>query len=401
MQPFEGIRVLDLTHVLAGPFCTFQLGVLGAEVIKIDPVRVPDMTRDEGVLPAFNAQMRGTYFMAQSAGKKSLALDLKVAEGREVFEKLVKTADVLVQNYAGAALDGLGLSYEVLSAINPALIYCSMSGFGQTGPKAGQPAYDLVIQAWSGIMAANGQGLDDAPLRVGPPMVDYGTGAQAAMAVSAALFQRTRTGRGQFIDVAMADAAFMLMSSFVVDTMATGSAPRPHGNMHPKLAGYSTYKACEGWITLAAWTNRQMADLMRVLGRDDLAEEVLATPRAEISKKVKEYEAIIGAIVATKDAQHWEDVMNAAHVPAARVRRIEETLAEPQVAARGVLGSYGTPMGGGAPDKLPLAAFTFAHGGPALQGPPPELGAHTDAILAELGYGGNAVQELRASGVVR
>ena len=400
MQPFEGIRVLDLTHVLAGPFCTFQLGVLGAEVIKIEPPENPDMTRVEGPIAALNEELRGTYFMAQSAGKKSLALDLKSDAGREVFLKLVKSADVLVQNYAGAALDGLGLDYAALSAVHPELIYCSMSGFGRTGPKAEHPAYDVVIQAWSGIMAANGWNGEDPPLRVGPPMVDYGTGAQAALAISAALFQRSRTGRGQFIDVAMADAAFMLMSAHVVETMASGAAPKPHGNRHPKFAGYSAYRASDTWIMLGAWTNKQLADLLRVLGFDAQAAQVLDTARADIGERVAEYEALIGAALGKQTAQYWEDAFNAAHVPAARVRRIEETLAEAQVATRGVLGSYGGGVGHGAPEVLPLAAFTYAHGGPALQGPPPVLGADTDDLLGALGYGGNVLEALRADGVI-
>ncbi|MCP5075378.1 MAG: CoA transferase, partial [Rhodobacteraceae bacterium] len=273
MQPFQGIRVLDLTHVLAGPFCTFQLGVLGADVIKIEPPDRPDMTRLDGVAPELSAELRGTYFMGQSAGKRSLVLDLAHPDGKAVFLKLVKTADVLVQNYAGDALDGLGLDYQTLSMVNPQLIYCSMSGFGRTGPKAEHPAYDTVIQAWSGIMAANGWSGEDPPCRVGPPMVDYGTGAQAAMAISAALFQRTQTGKGQFIDVAMADCALMLMASHVTETLATGAAPIPFGNAHPKYPAYSAYQGSDGkWIMLGAWTNAQAASLMRVLGFDAQAE---------------------------------------------------------------------------------------------------------------------------------
>ena len=245
----------------------------------------------------------------QSAGKKSLALDLKSAAGREVFHALVKSADVLVQNYAGEALDGLGLSYDVLRAVNSSLIYCSMSGYGQTGPKAGHPAYDVVIQAWSGIMAANGWNSEDPPLRVGPPMVDYGTGAQAAMAISAALFQRTRTGKGQFIDVAMADAALMLMSAHVVETMTTGRAPAPHGNTHPKLAGYSAYQANDGWVMFGAWTNAQLDALLRVFGLHAAADRVAETARADIGGMVAELEAVIGEVAATKSAQHWEDEM--------------------------------------------------------------------------------------------
>ena len=177
MQPFEGIRVLDLTHVLAGPFCAFQLATLGADVIKIEPPDSPDMIRDEGSSAELNAALTGTYFMPQAAGKRSLVLDLKLSQGREVFLKLVATADVVIQNYSGAALERLGLGYEDLLKGRPDLIHCSLTGYGRTGPKAEHPAYDLVIQAYTGLMYANGWGNDgDFPLRVGPPVIDYGTG---------------------------------------------------------------------------------------------------------------------------------------------------------------------------------------------------------------------------------
>jgi crotonobetainyl-CoA:carnitine CoA-transferase CaiB-like acyl-CoA transferase len=385
MQPFENIRVLDLTHVFAGPFCTFQLATLGADVIKIESPDHPDMMRDEGVSSPLNAALCGTYFMAQSAGKRSIVLDLKSDAGQAAFRKLVKTADVLVHNYAGDAPDRLGLGYEALHTLNSRLIYCAISGFGQTGPKAGHPAYDVVIQAYSGIMMANGWSADDAPLRVGPPMVDYGTGVQAAFAISAALFQRTRTGLGQKIDVAMADAALMLMSSNVIDTIATGAMARPNGNADPRLPSYSAYETADGWIMLGAYSVKQCAALMRGLGFEVEALEIEKVAKHEIGERAERDRALIARRLKDEAAQYWEDVLNAAHVPAARVRLIEETLAEPQFAARQAVQSYGDPVGHGGPDKLLVAAFTFEHGGPKLSGPPPGFGTHTSEILAELG----------------
>ncbi|MEM7670323.1 MAG: CoA transferase, partial [Pseudomonadota bacterium] len=189
MRPFEDVRVLDLTHVLAGPFATFQLAVLGADVIKIEAPDRPDMTRNEGVSADLNDAHYGTYFLGQNGGKRSLTLDLATPEGRGILGQLIARADVLVQNYSGAGLDEHGFGAETALEINPRLIYCSMTGFGRTGPKQNDPAYDIIIQAFSGIMAANGTA-DTSPVRVGPPMVDYGTGAQAALAISAALYQR-------------------------------------------------------------------------------------------------------------------------------------------------------------------------------------------------------------------
>jgi crotonobetainyl-CoA:carnitine CoA-transferase CaiB-like acyl-CoA transferase len=398
MQPFEDIRVLDLTHVLAGPFCTFQLACLGADVIKIEAPDKPDMTRDEGVSDTLNAALRGTYFMAQSAGKRSIILDLKSDKGQAAFQKLVKAADVLVHNYAGDVPDRLGLDYDTLAKINPRLIHCSMSGFGRTGPKAGHPAYDVVIQAYSGLMMANGWADGDAPLRVGPPMVDYGTGAQAAFAISAALFHRERTGQGQQIDVAMADAAVMLMSAFVTDTIATGKMAQRHGNTHPSLPSYSAYETADGWIMLGAYTVKQCAALMRVLGFNAEATEIAAMTKHQMGTRAENDRVLIFDRLKNETAQYWEDALNAAHVPAARVRRIEETLAEAQFASRQVAQSYGVPVGQGGPNRLPTAAFSFAHGGPKLAGPPPGFGEHTDEILLEIGLSGEEIREMKKLG---
>lgn len=398
MRPFDGIRVLDLTHVLAGPFCTHQLAMLGADVIKIEAPDRPDMTREEGVLPEMNAALYGTYFQAQAAGKRSITLDLANPEGAGVMRQLIASADVLVQNYAGDALARLGFGPEESHAINPRLIYCQMTGYGRTGPKAGHPAYDVVIQAFSGIMAANG-GPGAEPVRVGPPMVDYGTGAQAALAISAALYQRDRTGRGQVIDVAMADAAFLLMSAFVTDAIQTGEPPHPHGNLHPAYAGYATYDTADGVLMIGAWTNEQLARLFETLGEDRLAAEVRATPRAEIVARRDADRAVIAQHMLRASAAEWEERLNRAHVPAARVRSVAEALNEPQVAARRAIQPSGTKDGDG-PSRLPVAAYTYAHGGPGIDRPPPRLGEHTEAVLSELGYDAAKIAALREGRVI-
>ena len=399
MRPFEGIRVLDLTHVLAGPFSTYQLAVLGADVIKIEPPTGPDMTRDEGVIQALSDENIGTYYMAQSAGKRSLTLDLKSDEGRDILRKLVAGADVLVENYRSGKMAELGLGYEDLSAINPKLIYCSMTGFGQTGPKAKHPAYDVVIQAYSGLMVANGE-TDSPPVRVGPPVVDYGTGAQSALAISAALFQRGQTGKGQRIDVAMLDAALMLMSSPVTDTLSVGSPPAAHGNAHPKYAGYSAYDTKDGLLMIGAYTTKQVANLFRAIGETALAEEVDAMSRDEIKASRSRLADVLTMVLANRTAQEWEDIINEGGVPAARVRSMEETLAEEQVAARGVLQEYGELAGVGETTRLPVAAFSYAHGGPKLDRPPPRMGEHTDEVLAELGINAAEIADLRQAGIV-
>ncbi|MDD9907466.1 MAG: CaiB/BaiF CoA-transferase family protein [Rhodospirillaceae bacterium] len=399
VQPFEGIRVIDMTHVFAGPFCTYQLAVLGADVIKVEPPDNPDMTRGEGVVPELNEQGMGTAYLAQNGGKRAIAVDIKTPEGIEILKKLVASADVLVENYTGGTLEELGLGYDALAAVNPQLIYCSMTGFGHTGPKGSDRAYDVVIQAYSGIMAANGEA-NAPPVRVGPPMVDYGTGAQAALAVSSALFQRSRTGKGQRIDVAMLDAALMSMSALVAGTRANGAPPVPHGNTHPACAGYATYETKDGLLMIGAWSNRQMGALYRLLGDEDRASRTEATARSDIGSLQSDDAAFLRAVLRDKTADNWERLLNAAGVPAARVRRLDETVTEAQLASRGVLQTYPGSDAPGMPKSLPVAGFTYAHGGPALGGRPPRTGEHTAEVLESLGYDAAAIAALTERGVL-
>ncbi|MEM8791177.1 MAG: CaiB/BaiF CoA-transferase family protein [Pseudomonadota bacterium] len=399
MRPFEDIRVLDLTHVLAGPFATYQLAVLGADVIKIESPEHPDMMRCEGGNPSLNHQGLGTWFLGQNAGKRAMTLDLQSREGKAVLSRLIEGADVLVQNYAGDAINRLGFGPEACHQINPRLIHCSMTGFGQTGTKAGHPAYDVVIQAFSGLMAANGADAAER-MRVGPPMVDYGTGAQAALAISAALYQRDKTGKGQTIDVAMTDCALMLMSGLVAETLTTGKSPSGHGNRHPDYAGYGAYPTAEGEITIGAFTTPQFARMFETLGDPIRAREIRAMERWEIAHHRAEDEARIEQRLARRSAEEWEALLNANHVPAARIRPAGEAIATAQIASRGVLQPCPDLEAAGGPARLPVAGFAFAHGGPEARGTPPRHGEHTDEILAEAGYRPDEIEKLRAAGAI-
>ncbi|MEP4038520.1 CoA transferase [Pseudophaeobacter sp.] len=400
MQPFSDVRVLDLTHVYAGPFATYQLAVLGAEVIKIEPPHCPDMTRDEGSSEALNDALTGIGYMAHAAGKKSLPLNLASTEGKEIFLKLVETADVVVQNYAGNALDRLGLGPDDLEKVNPRLIHCSMTGYGRTGPKSEHSAYDLVVQAYSGMMALNGWTPDAEPLRVGAPIIDYGTGSQAAFAIAAALFQRQKTGLGQRIDLSMTDASLMMLTAHVTETIASGAASRPFGNEQPGRPSNSVYETADGWLALAGYTVPQFSALMRVLGYDDRADEILGLPRADLVLDADADRERILSRIKDKSAAVWEELFNAARVPAARVRRIEETLVEEQVSSRSVLQECSPSSAKGGPDKLPVAAFSFVHGGPQISAPPPAFGADSHDILTELGLQDGEIQRLANLGKI-
>jgi crotonobetainyl-CoA:carnitine CoA-transferase CaiB-like acyl-CoA transferase len=390
-RPFDGIRIVDATHVLAGPFAAYQLALLGADVIKVEQPGDPDQSRGQGGDWDLNRAGMGTYFLTQGSNKRSMTLDLKQAAARDVFLKLVAQADVLVENYRPGAFDALGLGYEALSALNPRLIYCSISAFGQTGPRGGQTAYDHVIQASSGIMAATGTA-EVSPLKLGAPAIDYATGTMGAFALSAALFQRERTGRGQRIDLAMLDVAMMMMASHVTAHSRSGKPPRPRGNDH-EYATNSAYPTQDGMVMLGASNLRQQKRLWAALGRPEMAKtrnEDRVTHRAEEAAALRE-------ILMTRTADEWEVFLQSKHVPAGRVRRLDEALADPHLDARGLVHRFAAAEGVAGPFAVPVAAFGFAHGGPRVDAPPRPLGADTDAILAELGYDEAARAALRAS----
>src|SRR5215470_12862222 len=269
-RPFEGIRVIDVTHVLAGPFATYQLAVLGADVIKVEHPDDPDQSRGGGTDAALNRAQLGTSFLAQGSNKRAITLDLKTERDREILKKLVATADVFVENYRPGAFDALGLGYEDLSKINPRLIYASFSAFGRTGPRREQTAYDHVIQATSGIMAMTGT-KDVHPVKFGAPAVDYMTGMTGAFALASALYQREKTGKGQRIDMAMLDVAMLMMASLVTGYLRNNSHPKPHGNRHPHATNGAFATKDGALVMLGASNIRQQKRLWNVLGRSDMA----------------------------------------------------------------------------------------------------------------------------------
>ncbi len=399
MQPFQGIRVLDLTHVLAGPFATYQLAVLGADVIKIEPPDRPDMVREEGPLAAYNRAEMGTHFLAQNSNKRAITLNLKSEKGRAILRRLAASADVFVENYRTGALASLGLGYEDLSQVNSRLIYCSITGFGQKGPYARRTAYDNVIQAMSGLMSTTGT-REVSPLKVGAPIVDYGTGAQAAFAIASALFQRTRTDRGQHIDVAMLDAAVMLMTMNVVNYLVGGAASPPRGNRDSENAGYSCYDTKDGLLMLGAYTGKQQARLWRLFGREDIAEDVESCSFDDLRSRGRQHARLLEAVFATRTAEDWERLLAEAQVPAARVRALAESLADGHLRERGTLHAQPSPAGLGKDISVPVAAFTYDHDGPAIKAPPPRHGEHTGDVLRQLGFSAEELGRLEEEGVI-
>ena len=393
-RPFEGIRIIDITHVLAGPFAAYQLAVLGAEVIKVEDPNDPDQTRGTGTDRELNRRQMGTGFLTQASNKRAITLDLKSEAGRGILKRLVAGADVMVENYRPGAFAALGLGYEAMSALNPRLIYCSISAFGQDGPRGDQTAYDHVIQATSGLMATTGTE-EVNPIKFGSPAVDYATGTMAAFALASALFQRERTGRGQRIDLAMLDVAMILMSSHLTGYLRNGTEPKPSGNRHAHATN-SCYEAKDGLVMLGASNLRQQRRLWLALERPDMVKE-----DNEARDHDRDREAgVLADILKTRSAAEWEIFFQARHVPAARVRRLAEAVQDPQFATRGMTHRHDGAPGIEGGFAVPLAAFKFAHGGPSIETPPPEFGADTDAVLAEHGYTPSEIADFRRAGVI-
>jgi crotonobetainyl-CoA:carnitine CoA-transferase CaiB-like acyl-CoA transferase len=393
-RPFEGVRIIDITHVLAGPFAAYQLAVLGADVIKVEHPDDPDQSRSSGTDRALNRGQMGTSFLTQGSNKRAITLDLKQEPGREILRRLVAGADVLVENFRPGAFAALGLGYEAMARINPRLVYCSISAFGQDGPRREQTAYDHVIQATSGLMAMTGTE-EVNPIKFGAPAVDYATGTMAAFALASALFQRERTGKGQHIDLSMIGVAMMLMGSHLTGYMRNGAEPRPHGNKQP-YATNSCYEAADGLLMIGASNLGQQRRLWQALERPDMAKDDNEAREADREREA----AVLADIIKTRTADEWEVWFQARHVPAARVRTMAEAVGDPHFATRAVFHHGSAAPGIDGAFGVPLAAFKFAHGGPSIETPPPQFGADTDSVLGELGCTAAEIAALRAARVI-
>ena len=396
MRPFEGVKILDCTHVLAGPFTAYQLAVLGADVIKVDDPNEPDQSRESGSDMALNKARMGTGFLTQGSNKRSIALNLKTEGGREALKRLVRDwADVFVENYRAGAFKALGLGFEDLSRIKPKLIYASMTAFGQDGPRGGQTAYDHAIQATSGITAATGTEAS-GPIKTAAPVIDYATGTMGAFAISAALYQCLRTGQGQYIDMAMLDVALILQASHITDYLHSGRHSKRAGNKM-RFAESSMHEAKDGLVQLAASNGRQHRRFYAAI--DEPAEAARCT-LDERYARYDEKHAAIAKKMKEKTADEWENYLQSKHVPATRVRELREALHDPQLEHRAVLHRHDTVPGVGKSITVPLAAFKYAHGGPSIERPPARLGEHTDEVLASVGFSAAEIAALHQTGVV-
>jgi CoA:oxalate CoA-transferase len=397
MTALAGVRVLDLTNVLSGPFCTLQLGLLGAEVVKIENPAGGDLARKLGNVPEYNKRLRGTSFLAQNSNKKSVTLNLKEEEGKEIFRRLVRDADVVVENFRPGVMTRLGLGYEVLAGVNPRLVYCGISGFGQTGPDAHKPAYDQIIQGLSGAMDVNG---DERlhPLRAGFPVCDTVGGLNAAFAILAALYYRERTGEGQEIDVALLDSVMPLMGWVAANLLIGGRPPVPMGNDNFTAAPSGTFATGDGHINIAANKQEQWEALTEVLGVDELKIDPRFQERDERKKNRKELTPLLEAKLRRRPTREWVEALNARGIPSGDILPLAAALDQPQVRHRKTLQSVSVE-GIGEVRLFGLAAQLKRTPG-GITAPPPRLGQHTEEVLGGLGYTPEQVSGLRERGVV-
>jgi formyl-CoA transferase/CoA:oxalate CoA-transferase len=394
--PLTGIVVLDLSRVMSGPYCSMMLADMGARVIKIEhPVRGDD-TRHWG--PPFQGG-ESVYFLSVNRNKESVALDFSSPEGRTILEELLARADVLIENFRPGTLTKHGLDYTSVSARYPALIYCSISGFGQTGPRSQEPGYDAIAQAEGGIMSVTGLP-DGPPIRPGLPIADIGTGMFAAYGIAVALFERQRTGRGQLIDLALLDSVAALLTYQAGGFFATGISPHRRGNRHAAIAPYDVFAASDGDFMLAVGNDDQWRRCCSAIGLDQLAIDPRFATNRDRLERYDELCAILAERCRTESRQTWLDRLAAAGVPAGLVRTIGEVFADPQLVERQMTVSVDHDRAG--PVQVVASSIKLSATPTSVRSAPPTLGQHTDAVLQELlGIGHEKLAALEAAGVIR
>jgi CoA:oxalate CoA-transferase len=398
ITPLQGTRVLDLTNVLAGPFCCHQLVHMGADVIKVEARGSGDLARQLGADAQLNRAHMGVSFLAQNAGKRSITLDLKTKQGKEVFRRLVRTAQVVVENFRPGVMDRLGLGFAKLKDENPTLIYCAISGFGQDGPLRDLPAYDQIIQGMAGVMSVTGSE-ESAPLRVGYPVSDTIGGMTAAFAIAAALADRQRND-AVFLDVSMLEATMATMGWAVSNYLVAGREPRPMGNENVTASPSGTFRTGDGLINIAANKQEQFEALCEVVGRSEWVRDARFADRAARLAHRAELKSLLDLALSAAPTEHWWQRLNAVGVPAGPVYSVPQALGHPQIADRGMLATYENVPGVGRDVRIVRTGFKVDGQAPSVASPPPQLGEHTDTLLAELGYSADEAANLRKENVV-
>ena len=389
----EDVKVVDLTRTLAGPFCTMLLGDLGADVVKIEEPERGDETRSW--TPFWNGE--STQFVSFNRNKRSLSLNLREEEGLDIVRSLAADADVMIESFRAGALERMGLGYEDIRRINPGIVYCSISGYGRTGPMAEKPGYDLIIQAYSGLMDLTGEP-DGLPLRVGFSLVDLFTGMMAYGSVVTALYHRRQTGQGQRIEAALLDGQVAALSYHATAYMATGVVPQRMGSGHPSLVPYQSFPASDGYFILGVANQGLWERFCAAIERPDLLEDTRFKTNDDRVVHRAECVGLLSEIFRTRTVAEWVEVIERAGVPCGPINRVDDVVNNPQVQARNMIAELSHPN---VPDlRIPNSPLKLAETPAAIKRPPPLLGQHNEEILAELGYEAEAIAELRRKGVI-
>ena len=392
----DGVRVLDLTRILAGPYCTMLLGDLGADIIKVEVPGRGDDTRQWG--PPFTTGGESAYFLAANRNKRSLTLNLKSERGRSILGELIQQADILIENFRVGTLEKWDLSYEQLKNLRPDLIYCTITGYGYTGPYRDRPGYDFIIQALGGFMSVTGPE-DGEPFRAGIAVADLSSGIYACNAVLAALYARERTGKGQRIDISLLDCQVAMMSYVASNYLVSGEPPQRFGNAHPNLVPYQVFEAQDGYFAFAAGNDLQWANFCRAVGREVWETDPLfATNPARLTNRTK-LVGLLNELFSTRSVADWIELCEGAGLPVGPINTMEAALSDPQVLARGMVMEVSHPTEGSVP--LLRSPLNIPTAPSEVRYPPPTLGQHTDEILSELlNYDSEGIQALRESEVV-
>jgi len=377
MQPLNGIRVLDLSRVLAGPYCTMVLGDLGADVIKVES---PEGDETRGWGPPF-AEGESAYYLCVNRNKRSIVVDFKTEDGRAILHGLIKQSDVLVENFRPGTLARFSLDFESVSVINPNLIYCSITGFGQTGPLHDRPGYDFMIQAMGGLMSITGEP-DGEPMKVGVAVADLFAGQNAVIAILAALQARRETGRGQQLDISLFDSQLGMLANVASNYLISGNLPKRYGNAHANIVPYQSFQASDAWFVVAVGNDKQLERLCRVIGKWELADDARFSLNSERVENRDELITILKPIFLRRTSGEWLSALESVGIPCGPINTLDKVFAEPQVEAREMLIEMDHPIIG----KLSLVGspLKFSETPVGYKLPPPRLGEHTEEVLKEL-----------------
>ncbi len=388
----EGVRVIDFTQAMAGPFVTMLLGDLGADIIKIEPL-TGDQTRRW-----FPPSMGGlsAYFLSVNRNKRSLAINLKTEEGRKILRRLAENSDVVVENFRPGTMERLGLTYEIAREINPQIVYCSISGYGQNGPRKDQPGYDLTVLANSGLLYLNGEP-GRTPVKFGVPIADIVSGLFAGMAILSALLERSRSGEGQYIDLSMLDANFLTLTHQLFHFFATGENPERTGTWHPSIAPYQIFGTQDGHIVVAIGTEKLWMSFCSAIGREDLAENPLFIDNSHRVKNRSELIKNIEATLRNRRTDELTKLFESWGIPAASVRKVEDVVNDPQITERKMLYRINTPYGS---IPMPGSPFKMSRTPGKISRAPPRLGEDSSRILEEIGFSSEYIRDLRKRGIV-